>query len=418
MKKTIAASSSILLGIGLLSLGGGLQGSLLGIRSTMEGFSTVTTGIIISGFFIGYLTGAIWVPRFVNRVGHIRVFGAFASIASANILLHLILIHPVIWTAIRFVSGFCWAGIAVVAESWLNHNADNRTRGKILAIFMMVQMVANGCGQLFLNTGDPGGFILFALVSILISFSLVPVLLTATTAPDTTSPSILGLRSLYKISPLGVLGTFGVGVAHGTLIGMGMVYAHNKGFSVLQISLFMSMIFWGGAVFQWPIGMLSDRLDRRRVIIWTTFIAAGLSLLALFIPESASAVLFPFIFILGGVSLPLYSLCIAHTNDHIKREQMVAASSGLTLVVGVGTAIGPVTVGAVMEIVGPAGFFYFLVIVHVAIGAFALYRTTQRPAVPIEEQKHVIPFPLRSTPVVAGLAEESFTKPEKDPASH
>ena len=413
MKEMIIASSALLLSIGMLSLGGGLQGTLLGVRSTLEGFSPSTTGMIMSGFFLGYLLGAIYVPRFVQRVGHIRVFGALASISSAAILLHPLIIHSAVWTLIRIVSGFCWAGIGVVTESWLNHNAINKTRGKLLSIYMMIQMIANGCGQLFLNTADPRGFPLFILVSVLISLALVPILLTVAPAPHFETPSVLSLKNLYKISPLGITGTFLVGIAHSALLGMGMVYASKAGFSIGQISLFMALIFLGGAAFQWPLGLLSDRYDRRQVITCVAFAASITAFVALILPSYLPMILLPLIFIVAGFSLPLYSLFIAHTNDHLNPDHMVAASSGLTLVLGLGTTIGPVAAGYFMEALGAGGFFTFLIIVHGLIGIFALYRMTRREAIPLEEQKDIVPFPIRSTPVVANLTQEIADTPKQ-----
>lgn len=403
MQAAIAASWALLLGIGLMMLGNGLQGSLLGIRASLEGFPTAVTGLVMSAYFVGFLAGSTLAPRLVKRVGHIRVFSALASLASASVLLHAVFLTPGIWSLARLVTGFSYAGLYVVAESWLNDRATNETRGQLLSIYMIITLGSMASGQLLLNLGDPGGYVLFILASVLVSLALVPISLTARPAPSFEAPSHVGLKQLYDISPLGVLGCLATGVANGAFVGMGAVYAENIGLSVAQISIFMAIAIVGGVIFQWPLGHLSDKFDRRRVITVVTFLAALFALIAVIASSISPWVLFVIVCLFGGLSFPMYSLCLAHTNDHLKPDQLVAASGTLVLVVGIGASFGPTTAAALMSIVGANGFFWWLAIVHAAIGVFAIYRMSKRAAPAVEEHTHLIPVSPPASPGGASL---------------
>ncbi len=386
MRAAFASAWALLLGIALLMLGNGLQGSLLALRATIEGFPTAVTGVIMSGFYVGFLAGSAATPRILRRVGHIRVFAALASILSSVVLLHAVFVTPPSWVAMRLVSGFCIAGLYVVAESWLNDCATQETRGQILSFYSALVMGGMAGGQMLLNLADPGGFELFVLISVLVSIALVPILLTVAPAPRFDAPSKLGLAQLYEISPLGVFGCFATGLSNGAVIGMGAVYARALGFSVGEISLFMGIVFFGAVVLQWPIGRLSDRFDRRRVITLTTVLAGLIALALAIAPTPGATVLFALMGLFGGLSFPLYALCVAHANDYLEREQMVSASAGLVFVGGLGALLGPVAVASVMAEKGPSGFFWFLAAAHGAVGLFALWRMTRRAAPPLDEQ--------------------------------
>lgn len=405
MRTAIIASWALFLGIAMIMLGNGLQGSLLGLRATLEGFATATTGFVMSGYYVGFLLGSSLAPKLVKRVGHIRVFTALASLASAAVLLHAVFIAPVAWAAMRLITGFSYAGLYVVAESWLNDRATNETRGQLLSVYMVITLGGMASGQLLLNVADPAGFRLFILISVLVSAALVPIALTAYAAPNFQAPSHVSLRQLYEISPLGVLGSLGTGIAHGTLFGMGAVYARNAGLSVEQISYFMAIAIFGGVALQWPIGQLSDRLDRRRIITIVTFTAAVVSLAAIPVSAVSTMGLLVLMAFFGGMSLPLYSLCLAYTNDHLDPLQMVAASGSLVFVVGVGASLGPAAAALIMSVIGPNGFFWWLGAIHVAIGLFAIYRMTMRAATPVDEQGHCAPAPPRASPVSAYLTQ-------------
>ncbi|MEE8189749.1 MAG: MFS transporter [Kiloniellales bacterium] len=411
MWATVVSSWALFLGIAFIMLGNGLQGSLLGVRAELEGFPTAVTGLVMTGYFVGFLAGSTVVPRLVTRVGHIRVFAALASLASVAVLLHSVFVDPVSWTAMRLVTGFSYAGLYVVAESWLNDRATNETRGQLLSIYMVVMLCGAGSGQFLLNVADPVGFELFLLASVLVSLALIPILLTVSPAPEFDAPSPVGLRALYRISPLGVLGTLGTGMAQGGLIGMGAVYAMSSGLSIAEVSLFMAATLFGGMLFQWPIGRLSDRFDRRRVLTAVTILAALWAFMATAV-TGPLAPLFPAwsLFLLaglfGGMNMPMYSLTIAHTNDFLEPKQMVAASGTLVLVGGIGAVLGPMTLAGAMSFMGPSGFFWGLGVVHAVIGAFALYRMTVRQARPLEDQGAYVPVPPPASPVAAVLASE------------
>ncbi len=408
MFAAISATWALLLGMALMMIGNGLQASLVGLRATLEGFSTTTTGLIMSGFYVGFMLGSILTPLALGRVGHVRVFAALAALGSIAALVHAVFVEPVSWTLMRILTGTCFAGLYVVAESWLNDRATNETRGQLLSVYVVISLGGMGVGQLLLNVASVAGFELFILASVLLSVAVIPILLSAGPAPTFTASSGLGLRRLYGISPLGVIGTMGTGLANGVLIGMGAVYGNRVGFSAAQISLFMGLMFLGGVVLQWPIGRASDRFDRRRVITLVTFLASLAALGAIAVSGLSEIGLFIFIALLGGLSLPLYSLCIAHANDHLEPSQMVAASAGLVLVMGIGASLGPLTAGAVMSAVGPNGYFWCLALVHGAIGLFALYRMTMRPAVPLDDQAPLVPMTSTASPVAATVTAQAL----------
>lgn len=416
MTSILRATWALLLGIALLMLGHGLQGTLLGVRANLAEFSTATTGVVMSGYYVGLLLGSFSAPGLVARVGHVRVFAALLSLASAAVLFHALFVQPVAWFLMRLLTGYCFSGAFIVAESWLNGSASNETRGRLLSIYMVMQMGGLAVGQFLLNLADPGGFALFVLVSVLISIAAVPMLLTAMATPALTSPRDVGLLDLYRLSPLGVVGIIGIGMAHSGLYSMGPVYAAGQELSLAAIATFMAAIVLGGVIFQIPIGRLSDRFDRRWVIAAVALLTALAALpYALMAGPAAPQVLFAGFFIVGGLTLPLYAVCVAHTNDFLPPEQMVGASGALILAYGLGAALGPTLTATVMQVIGPQGFPLFLAAAHMAIVLFAFWRMTRRPTVPIEERGAFMPLPNPS-PVVTPLAQESMrTTPQTHP---
>ncbi|QPJ64372.1 MAG: MFS transporter [Candidatus Nitrohelix vancouverensis] len=417
MFSSIYALWFLFAGIALIMLGNGLQGTLLGVRAGLEGFMTVETGLIMSAYYLGFLLGSVATSRIVKKVGHIRTFAALASVASAMVLMHSVFTNPSAWFVIRIGTGFCFAGLAVVTESWLNYYSTNKMRGWLFSIYMVVQLSGLAAGQFLLNLSDPGGYSLFILISILVSLAVVPILLTSTPGPVIAEFTKVGIKKLYEISPLGLVGTFGVGIAHGSFLGMGAVYAQMAGFAQDQVAAFMATLIFGGVVLQLPIGRLSDHLDRRTVLTGVSFLATVSALVCLAVGETSITALFIFTFLFGGLSLSLYSLCVSHTNDYLQPDQMVMASGSLTLVVGVGACLGPLTVSAAMRWLGPGGFFIYLALIHGAIAGFAVYRVFMRKAVPLEDQNPFIPLTSRVTPVAAVVvpetieAEETQSKP-------
>ncbi|MEH6404435.1 MAG: MFS transporter [Sneathiella sp.] len=408
MNAALSACWPLLLGIGLMMLGNGLQGSLLGVRAGLEGFSTATTGFVMSGYYFGFLFGSITAPKILASVGHVRVFAALASLASTATLLHAVIPDPYFWGFVRIVTGFCFAGLFVVSESWLNDAATNETRGQILSIYMVITWIAMAAGQFLLIASDPGGYILFIAISVLVSLALIPMALTASTMPSIEQPKRLNLKALYKISPLGVIGMLMVGVSHGAFFSMSAVYGAMIGLSLTQISTFISVAIIGGALLQIPIGQLSDRLDRRQVILITTLFAFCVAFILYFVQqENTGLMLMVGATIFGGFSMPLYSLFIAYTNDYLEPDEMVAASSGLIMVNGIGAVFGPIAISLLMANTGAYSFFIFMAAIHLFIALFTLYRMTAKRAMPLDEQSDFVAMPMRSSVVAPTMNPEA-----------
>lgn len=376
---------ALYLGMGLIMLGNGLQATLLGVRASMEGFGTTTTGLIMSGYFMGLIAGCNSVPKLVGRVGHVRTFGALASLASTSILVQAVFINPAVWWAMRLVTGFAYAGIYIVAESWLNEAAENGTRGKLLSIYMLVSLGGMAGGQMLLNVFHPSGFELFLLVSLLISFAVIPILLSTTRAPQFEVMEHIGIIQLYRVSPLGVFGMFVTGMSIGAFFGMGPVYATEVGLSVQDVSFFMGTLILGGFLFQYPLGWLSDYYGPLKVVIFTCTSGAIVSVLAMNC-EVGDIVFYAIVATVGGLAMPLYSLCCVHTNNYLTPTQMVAASGTLVLLSATGAAIGSPLTAFVMDISGPHAFFGIIGVMLSSVSVFALWRSTQRVDAVIEEQ--------------------------------
>ncbi|MDP6164728.1 MAG: MFS transporter [Gammaproteobacteria bacterium] len=402
MLQEIRASWALLLGVGFMMLGNGLQGTLLGVRATLEGFETFTTGIVMAFYFMGMLLGGIITPMLVKRVGHIRVFAALASIASIAILLHSISVNPYTWSAMRLVTGICYSGLYVVSESWLNDRASNENRGMILSVYMVIITLGMGSGQFLLNIADPASAELFILISVIISFALVPILLTARPAPAFGKSESMSVFALYKLSPLAVISNALTGAAHGSVFGMGAVFALQKGFDNNLLSLFIASFLWGGLLFQWPIGWMSDKFGRRGVMLVSAAFASGLCLLAM-LSDHTSHWYIPLIVITGGAVMPMYSLCVAYMNDRLPAEQIVAASGAMVIASGIGLSIGPMVLSYFMSIMGPDAYFagisvYFAIIVLAVLNSMI---TRDISAQDVEEQAPVLaPGPIGS-PVAA-----------------
>lgn len=405
VRAEVHASWALFLGIALLMLGNGLQGTLLGVRAQLEAFPTSATGLIMSSYYVGFLAGSTLAPRALARVGHIRVFAALTSAASSAVLLHVVSVHPVSWMAVRLVSGVCMAGLFVVAESWLNDRATNTTRGTLLSTYMVVQMGAMGAGQFLLTAAHPRSFTLFVLVSVLVSMAAVPIALTAKPGPRFHELAHIRLAEVFRAAPLGVVGGVGVGLAHGAVFGMGAVYARNLGLSIPEVSVFMAATIFGGVVLQAPIGHLSDRTDRRRVIAGVAGAAALLAVLGAQVGSRGVGLLVLMV-AFGGLAIPLYSLCIAHANDYLAPNQMVAASGSLIFASGIGSVVGPFTASVLMQLVGSPGFFWTLAGVHVLIACYALYRITRRAPAGPETVSEWTPLGAESSPVVAALTDD------------
>ena len=392
MLSVLTKTWALFFGFAIICLGHGLQGTLIGVRATLEGFSFISTGFIVAGYYLGYLIGSIVIPILLERVGHIRVFAALASLASIAILLHTVFIDPYSWFFIRILTGVSLSGIYVIMESWLNEKSSNESRGRMLSIYMIITFCFVGLGQFLLNLSDPFKVDLFILVSVLLSFSLIPILLSITEAPSFNNPKRLKLKELFIISPLGFVGAVFIGLAHSALFGYGAVYATSKELSTFQISIFMVIVSSFGAIFQWPIGFLSDRFDRRIILIFVTLVAAGLSIFIVISSYLSILVFFIILALYGGMSLPMYSLAIAHINDFLQPNEIVSASATFGILVGIGAIMGPILASIFMRLSGPDGFFAYLFIVHLSLGLFGIYRMGKRIK-PSDIESQYVPLP-------------------------
>ncbi len=408
MTSVLQKTWALFFGFAIICLGHGLQGTLIGVRSVIEGFSYISAGLIIAGYYVGYLTGALTIPIFLQRVGHIRVFAALASLASIAILLHSVFVHPYSWFFIRIMTGVSLSGIYVIMESWLNDRSTNETRGQLLSIYMIVTFVFVGVGQFLLNLSDPAKVDLFILVSILLSFALLPILLTITEQPNTTNPKYFSLKEFYKVSPFGFVGALATGLSHSAVFGYGAIYATSINLSLFQVSLYMTIISSFGAVVQWPIGYLSDRIDRRVILIGITFVAAGLSLIFIFASFLPITIFFIITALFSCACLPMYSLAVAHTNDFLQPDEIVSASATFSIIIGIASIIGPLAVSGFMQILGPTGYFIYLFFIHGALGLFGLYRMTQRTK-PRDLESQYTPLPRNISP--AGMEMNPVTEP-------
>jgi len=399
-------SWALLLGMFLLQLGNGMQGTVLGLRGGIEAFESTTMGFVMAGYFAGFLGGAKATPWLLRRVGHVRVFAALASLVSAAFIIFAAVVDPVAWTAMRFVVGFCYSGVYVVAESWLNESSTNENRGRTLSAYLIVQMLGIIVAQSLINVADPGGYDLFIIMSVAVSISFAPILLSASPAPVFSTTRRMSMRQLFRTSPLGCAGTLLLGAVFGAQFGMAPVYATAIGLTAAEISVFIGAIYVGGLVLQYPIGWLSDRMDRRVLIAMVTALGAAGCLVAIAFSGSFIALLVTAL-VIGGTSNPLYSLLIAHTNDFLDHEDMASASGGLIVLSGVGAAGTPILVGYLMEALGPAAFLAFIAGAMAAITAYALYRMAVRPALAVEETSPIAPYNMVSgTQVTAEIAQE------------
>lgn len=413
MVQVLSSAWALLLGMCLLMVGNGMQGTLLGIRGDIEGFSTLEMSIVMSAYFLGFLGGSRMAPGMIRRVGHVRVFAALASLISAVMILYPTITEVWLWTLGRILIGFCFSAVYVTAESWLNNAATNETRGQALSLYMIVQTSGIVLAQGLLLTADPSGYVLFVIPSILVSIAITPILLSISPTPafETTKP--MSLKELAGFSPLGCVGMFLLGGVFSAQFGMAPVYGTQAGLSVAQISVFVAMFFVGSVILQYPIGWISDRMDRRFLILIVSAVGAAGSMLGMLLGGTYVLVLAA-AFVVGGMSNPLYSLLIAHTNDFLEHEDMAAASGGLIFINGLGAILGPIITGYIMDVVGPGGFFLFTGVLLVLLAVYAFYRSTQRKAVAVEDTGAYVAVAPSYTSVALEYAQEYAIETEKE----
>jgi MFS family permease len=409
MIKVLSGVWALLLGIVLIMLGNGMHFTLIGLRGGIEGFSPAALAIVTSGYFMGFLSGARLTPLLIRRVGHVRVFAALGSFMSAGLIAFPLLADPWFWTILRIVIGFCMSGIYVAAESWLNNAATNDTRGKLLSAYMIAQTLGIIGAQGLLTLGDAGTSVLFISASILVSVSFAPILLSVAPAPAVEVARPMPLRALFLESPLGTVGIFLLGSVYATQSGMGAVYGTQIGMTANQIALFVAMLFAGALLLQYPIGWLSDIMDRRKLIFGAAAIGAASCALG-WLTGGGLVALMAAAFFAGGVTTPLYALFLAYTNDSIAPENMPAASGGLVFTFGLGAIIGPLVTGFAMQKMGPFGFWIVLGVTFTAIAVYALYRMTQRAPVAVDQTENYLNVLPTSSPVAVEAAGEWATE--------
>ncbi|MGB3245768.1 MAG: MFS transporter [Sulfitobacter sp.] len=412
MIQVLTSAWALLLGMFLLMVGNGMQGTLLGIRGALEDFSTFQMSIVMSAYFAGFLGGSRMAPGMIRRVGHVRVFAALASLISAVMILYPTFPNVVIWSLGRVLIGFCFSAVYVTAESWLNNAADNSNRGQALSLYMIVQTLGIVVAQALLLTADPSGFILFVIPSVLVSIAVTPILLSISPTPafDTTKP--MSLRALVTFSPLGAVGMFLLGGVFSAQFGMAAVYGAEVGLSVAEISLYVATFFVGAVILQYPIGWISDRMDRRTLIVIVSVMGLGGSLVGMLLGH-VYYLLLTSAFVMGGMSNPLYSLLIAHTNDFLEHEDMAAASGGMVFINGLGAIFGPIITGWIMgTALGPPGFYLFTAVLFAVLAVYAAYRSTRRAAVPVDETGNYMPLSPSSTATAVEYAQEYVIETE------
>ncbi len=404
----VASVWVLFLGTALLMAGNGLQGSLLGIRSDFEGFATPAIGIVMASYYAGFLVGSLTIPARLASVGHIRVFAGLASLTSSVALIHYLVVDVFTWSLLRFITGMCLSGLYVTIESWLNERATNATRGRLLAVYMVVVTISVGSGQLLLGVADPSGPGLFITASILISLAIVPLTLSQVPSPAIDAPSKVSIRALFRAAPLGIVSGALAGASNGAIFGLGAVFATRIGMNPGRAGLFVGASIIGATLTQYPIGHLSDRFPRRRVIFAVAAAAVGVAVAGTAV-DPDSLLLFAVAVLYGSLAFPMYSLAVSHINDVVSDDQLVATAAGVLFVYGVGSIFGPIVASLMMTLLGPVGYLWSLSGFFAPVAAYSLYRlvTKARPG-----QKRFVSLPPRTSLMAARLAEP---RPDDDP---
>jgi MFS family permease len=399
MLKIVKKTFAPLLSLFIFTLGSGLFTTLLAVRLHLAGSSDLVIGSMTAAFYAGLVCGSFRIERFIVRVGHIRAFAAFASTLAVVTILQGMIIHIWVWLLLRLVGGFVTAGLYVVIESWLLVQSDTKTRGQILAIYMVGFYAAQALGQFLINTANPETLILFALSAMLCSLSVIPLAMSYVSSPEFGEPSTLSFRKLYQISASGVIGCFAAGLVLGAIYGLLPLYVSQQFQKNSLVAVFMASTIFGGMALQYPVGRLSDFLERRLLLVIVSVLAGGVSILIMLFTHNVW-LLVTLCFFLGGLTFTLYPLCISHACDYLDANDFVAGTQGLLLAYSVGSTIGPLLAPVFMHFFGSNGLFVFFLVVTVLLALFFVWRKTQRASVPSEEQFISVP---QNTPIMAEL---------------
>ncbi|WAT19204.1 MFS transporter [Aurantiacibacter sp. MUD11] len=404
MLASLNSVRTLLLAIFVLMAGSGFLSTLIAIRLEQGGAGDLLIGLAATCYFGGLTLGALKVSPLISRIGHIRAFAAFVSIYSASSLTYAVIDHPAAWIVLRLVDGFVMSGVYVCLESWLNQLARPSNRSAVLASYMVALYAGQAVGQFLLNLGDNAPALPFMVSAILLSLAVLPVLLTQIDQPTIDEIAPFSLKRLYAVSPLGVVGTLATGLMLGAFYALGAVFVQRIGLPLAQVALFTSCVITGGVLLQYPLGLLSDRFDRRQVIVVCLVVVAILSVV-LALARGPAAIFLPGA-LFGGFAFALYPLCVAHSNDHVGEKERVSASSGLVLVYSIGAVAGPMIGSAAMAVSGPAGLFGTIGAIALLCAGFGVWRMMARKSLPTEDQQAFQSLP-RTTPMAAVLEEDS-----------
>jgi MFS family permease len=403
--RTVVSLWPLFLGLSLIGLAVGVQGSLLGVRAAHEGFEDGLIGLVMSAYFAGFLAGSLLAPRLILQVGHIRAFGAVTALASVTILIHASFVEPWTWAAMRLLTGFAFSAIYVIAESWLNQAATNENRGQLLSIYMVILLSGTCVGQFMLVLADPAGFALFILISVMVSVAAIPILMTVLPTPTLEETERVSIAHLWRRAPMGVIGIVLVQWCTSVVFGMGAVYAARLGLDVSEVALFMGAIMGGGMILQWPLGRLSDLVDRRWVMGFASLFAVAAAVMA---GEElvAGNRLYLYAFLFGGFCLSQYSLVVALIQDHLRPAEIIPASGTIVLLSGLVSVFGPLMVALGMRVFGLNSFFQMLAVALFLMAIISIWRALFVPALPPEYKTH-------STIQVPAIAVGSVLHPEE-----
>ena len=405
MARQYLSISALLMGSFFLLFAGGINSLILPLRGSAEGFSAPALGLLGTGWAVGYVSGCLFTARLVQRVGHIRSFSVMAALAGIVILMQLLIIRPEAWIPLRALQGFCFAGAAMIVESWLGERADPANRGKIFGTYTMVNLVASTAGQMTLTLGDTRGYLFFVIGAMAYMLALIPTAITSSASPKPLVSVKIDVRKIWKASPVAVLSVFMVGVSNSAFGTLAAVYADRIGLAVSGIALFASLPILAGAAAQIPVGILSDRMDRRKVLMGVALV--GLMADAAFValaPESR-AINLALVAVFGAAIFAMYPIIVAHANDNSDGD-FIQVSGGLLMIFGVGSIIGPLFAGVAMGALGARGLFLTTALAHIVIIAYAAYRISQKAPVAQEEKTDfkLQPNARTSTPQTAALA--------------
>ena len=402
MIKIIRAHYSLLSATAILLLGSGLLGTLVALRAESEAFPRVIIGMIMSGFFMGYVIGSYLCPKVIRTYGHIRSFSIFAATGCVTVLLHGLIVEPVVWLVLRVITGICMLGMYLVIESWLNSVATSKSRGSLFSVYMAINLLALACSQYLILIYDIDTLAPFVLIALFFSLALLPIATTFIEQPEKVEKGHLGLKHLYDTSPLASFGALFSGMISGAFWGMGPIYAVSTGFDVAGVTLFMSGVILGGSMLQWPLGHLSDKYERRLVIVAVSFMASLAAITVFYMMESSQVAGLLAVFIFGGCAFSIYPLCVAHANDNVDATHVLEISRGLLLLSGIGSTIGPLTAGILMGWFGAQALMFYFTVLMLLLATYALMRRTIGAPIDVSEQGDFVVM-ARSSPAVLEL---------------